>query len=181
MARINLLPWREELRKEKQKEFLVILGAAVLASATIMTGVHYYFERQMEFQNARNAFLNQEIEKLDKQIKEIETLDATKRRLQARLDIIQQLQASRPEVVHLFDELVRTLPDGVQLTKVQQDKAKIVLNGQAQSNGRISSYMWNIEKSTWLAQPTLDIIQTQNRHSMFVMRASQAREQEGGQ
>ena len=160
MARINLLPWRDELRREQQKNFLVVLVIAVSAAAVVMFGVHTYEEDRISYQMKRNEYLNKEIAKLDKQIKEIKKLDATKKRLQARLDIIQRLQASRPEVVHLFDELVKTLPEGVFLTKVTQKGNVINITGKAQSNARVSSYMWNLDKSAWLDQPKLNVINT---------------------
>jgi type IV pilus assembly protein PilN len=179
MARINLLPWREELRKEKQQSFLAALAAAVLVTGVIMAGVHFYFEDRMRYQEQRNAYLDQEIKRLDKQIAEIRTLEKTKKGLQARLDIIQRLQSSRPEIVHLFDELVRTMPDGVYLTKVSQKDDKIQMSGIAQSNARISNYMWNLEKSEWLANPVLDVINTsakgEQRTSSFNLDATQIR------
>ncbi len=160
MARINLLPWRDEQRREQQKNFFIVLVIAVSAAAVVMFGVHTYEEDRISHQNKRNDYLKKEIAKLDKQIKEIQLLDATKKRLQARLDIIQRLQASRPEVVHLFDELVTTLPEGVFLTQVTQKGNMIKITGKAQSNARVSSYMWNLDKSEWLAQPKLNVINT---------------------
>ncbi|HED16686.1 MAG TPA: pilus assembly protein PilN [Gammaproteobacteria bacterium] len=160
MARINLLPWRDELRREQQKNFLVVLVIAVSVAVVVMFGVHTYGEDRINYQAKRNSYLKKEIAKLDKQIKEIKKLDATKKRLQARLNIIQRLQASRPEVVHLFDELVKTLPEGVFLTRVSQKGNIIKISGKAQSNARVSSYMWNLDKSNWLDQPKLNVIKT---------------------
>lgn len=178
MARINLLPWREELRKEKQKNFMIILGIAVACSGLIMSGVHVYFADRTDYQNSRNAYLSSEIKLLDNKIKEINELESTKRNLQARLDIIQRLQSSRPEIVHLFDELVRTIPDGVFLKKVSQKGGVISLVGTAQSNARISSYMWNLDKSEWLTNPKLSVIQTNEkngrRNSNFTLNVNQA-------
>lgn len=177
MARINLLPWREELRKEKQQNFLVAMGAAVIFTGIIMGAVHLYFEDRMSYQEQRNAYLDREIKKLDEQIEEIESLERTKKNLQARLNIIQQLQASRPEIVHLFDELVRTLPEGVFLNSVSQNNNTINMKGVAQSNARISNYMWSLEKSDWLTNPVLSIIQTKEkdgqRNSDFNLRVTQ--------
>jgi len=181
MARINLLPWREELRKQRQQQFLVAAGLAVAATGAIMAGVHFFVEGQMDFQRQRNAYLEAEIKKLDEQIKEINALDKTRQRLEARMNIIQQLQTSRPEVVHLFDELVRTLPDGVYLNAVKQESNGVIIQGTAQSNARVSTYMWNVEESGWLANPNLMVIETGQadgaRVSKFSMRALQARKQ----
>lgn len=178
MARINLLPWREELRKEQQKNFMAILGAAVVFSGLVMVGVHVFFDVGINNQNGRNTYLKSEIKLLDNKIKEINELESTKRNLQARLDIIQRLQSSRPEIVHLFDELVRTIPDGVFLNKVSQKGRTISLVGIAQSNARISNYMWSLDKSEWLTNPKLSVIQTNEkngqRNSNFTLDVNQA-------
>jgi type IV pilus assembly protein PilN len=177
MARINLLPWREERRKQRQQDFFVMLGLSVALAGAVMGAVHFFVDSAIEFQRERNSFLNREIAQLDKQIKEINTLEAMKKRLLARIDIIQQLQSSRPEVVHLVDELARTLPDGVYLTNVVQENKNITLKGMAQSNARVSTYMWNLDKSDWLDNPNLDVIHTSQkagaRTSEFVLRAAQ--------
>lgn len=178
MARINLLPWREELRKQNQQQFFVFLGLAVILAGAAMVGVHVFVNDAMEFQQQRNAYLEKEIRKLDVQIKEIKALETTRRRLEARIKIIQELQGSRPEFVHLFDELVRTLPEGVYLTKMVQKGAGVTLNGVAQSNARVSNYMWNLDKSGWLADPDLRVIQTKKagdgRESTFTLHVVQA-------
>lgn len=179
MARINLLPWREELRKQRQQQFLALLGLAVIITGALMAGVHFYVEQVMDFQRERNAYLQKEIKALDEQIKEINALDKTRQRLEARMNIIQQLQTSRPEIVHLFDELARTLPEGVFLNSVQENNSSIVIKGTAQSNARVSTYMWNLEKSEWLADPNLQVIETAqkdgSRASKFVLNAKQSR------
>jgi type IV pilus assembly protein PilN len=179
MARINLLPWRDELRKEQKQNFLIALVIAIAIAGVLMAGVHFYFEDRITYQDQRNAYLDKEIKKLDQKIKEIRTLENTKKKLQARLDIIQQLQSSRPEIVHLFDELVRTLPDGVYLTGVTQAGGQINLRGIAQSNGRVSNYMWNLEKSDWLTNPVLNVINSvvkeNTRQSSFTLKVTQTR------
>ena len=181
MARINLLPWREELRKQRQQQFLVAAGLAVVAVGAIMAGVHFFVEHKMDFQRQRNAYLETEIKKLDEQIKEINALDKTRQRLEARMNIIQQLQTSRPEIVHLFDELARTLPNGVYLNSVKQESNAVIIQGTAQSNARVSTYMWNVEKSGWMADPNLMVIETGQidsaRVSKFSMKVVQARKQ----
>jgi type IV pilus assembly protein PilN len=160
MTRINLLPWREELRKQKQRDFFAVTAAAVVLTLGIMLLVHLMYVGKIEYQEARNAYLEREIVTLDEKIKEIESLEKEKASLLARMNIIQRLQSSRPQVVHTFDELVTTLPDGVYLTSINNDGDKLTLNGVAQSNARVSSYMRSIESSEWLSNPSLTIIET---------------------
>lgn len=177
MARINLLPWRELERKKRQREFgFIITGAVVL---TLLAGVysHLYINGLIDAQNQRNTFLKNEIQTLDKKISEIKELEKVKANLLARMEIIQQLQVSRPQIVHLFDELVNTLPEGVYLTRVEQKGSLITIKGRAQSNARVSAYMRNIEKSEWLTEPTLKVIenkeQTQTGLSHFALQVKQ--------
>ncbi len=179
MAHINLLPWREELRKEKQQQFAVVAaGSAVLGGLLILL-VHMQMEGLIDKQNNRNSFLQAEITELDEKIARIKTLEKTKSALLARMDIIQQLQRSRPQSVHLMDELVFTLPDGVHLQKISQKGTTLTVNGVAQSNARVSAYMRNIDDSGWMGQPKLDVIETKGkqdrarRDAEFVMRARQ--------
>lgn len=182
MARINLLPWREEQRRQRQQQFFMLLALAAIAVGAAMGGVHMFVENRISYQHDRNRFLEREIAKLDQQIKEINELERTKKRLLARMQIIQTLQASRPEVVHLFDELVRTLPEGAYLTSVQQKGDQVSLKGMAQSNARVSTYMWNVDKSEWLANPNLQVIETAQegtgRVSRFELTAAQAHKEE---
>lgn len=184
MAHINLLPWREELRKQRQKEFGVTAGLGVVFAAAVWGLVHMQMVNRIDAQNARNTFLEQQIKVLDRKIAEIQELEKTKASLLARMNIIQQLQSSRPESVHLMDQLVHTLPDGVHLTSIKQQGAALTLAGVAQSNARVSAYMRNIESSDWMAQPKLDFIQTkelqQRRVAEFTLRASQVRAQSSG-
>ena len=163
MARINLLPWREGLRAKRQREFLFITAGAVIV--TVLAGAYswVHINGLVDQQEQRNKFLRDEIVEVDKKIKSIQELDAIKARLIARMNVIQQLQSSRPEIVHLFDELVTTLPDGVYLTRVAQKGKQVMLTGQAQSNARVSALMRNIEDSAWLAQPGLKVVQTQKK------------------
>jgi type IV pilus assembly protein PilN len=177
MARINLLPWREAERKQRQLDFAGTTGAFLALTAVMALGVHVQVERMIEAQQGRNQFLQREIAALDIKIKKIQDLETTKAKLITRMNIIQQLQESRPEVVHLFDELVATVPDGVYLTHVEQTGRSVIVDGQAQSNARVSSLMRNIEASSWLGTPTLLLIENKDQTgtglSRFRMRFEQ--------
>jgi type IV pilus assembly protein PilN len=159
MPRINLLPWRAALRKQRQREFVTLVGLTALAMAGVVALGHFQVETWIEGQNARNAFLDAEIAKLDKKIQEIKDLEKEKENLLARMRIVEQLQTSRPEVVHLFTELVQTLPEGVYLSGISQKDRTVTLDGMAQSNARVSSFMRNIDNSAWLGVPDLKRIQ----------------------
>jgi type IV pilus assembly protein PilN len=159
MARINLLPWRAERRKQRQKEFGVMLGLAALAGLVLWFLVNTYYNNQIDGQNERNSYLQDQISQVDGKIKEIEELDKQKARLLARKEVIEQLQANRSQMVHLFDSLVRTIPDGVILTSIKQEGEKLTLEGRSQSNGRVSTYMRNLEGSGWMTKPELSIIE----------------------
>jgi type IV pilus assembly protein PilN len=159
MAKINLLPWRTERRKQRQNEFYGMLGGAALAAVIIAFGVVQYFSYLIEQQNGRNNLLTSEIAALDIKIKEIETLDKKKAELLQRKQVIEQLQASRSQMVHLFDELVRTIPDGVRLNTIKQTGEQLTLDGVAQSNARVSSYIRALEDSGWMNTPDLSIIE----------------------
>jgi type IV pilus assembly protein PilN len=159
MARINLLPWRAERRKHRQKEFLTMLGLSAAAAAFLAFLIISYYSAQISGQNDRNAYLRDQIAKVDLQIKEIDALDEKKRRLLARKEVIEQLQANRSQMVHLFDSLVRTIPDGVILTSLKQEGDKLTIEGRSQSNARVSSYMRTLESSGWMTNPDLSIIE----------------------
>ena len=178
MAHINLLPWRDELRKQKQQQFAVVGAGAAILGALLVLLAHMQMEGLIEKQNLRNQFLDNEIAELDTKIAKIKDMDKTKNALLARMDIIQQLQRSRPQSVHLMDQLVYTLPDGVYLNKIDQQGQALTLSGVAQSNARVSAYMRNIDGSQWMAKPKLDVIETKDnerrRSAEFVLRASQA-------
>ncbi|MGD8742361.1 MAG: PilN domain-containing protein [Granulosicoccaceae bacterium] len=175
MARINLLPWREELRKERQQQFMVILGLCAGLALAVIALVHINVAGIIDNQLSRNKYMEGEIKKLDARIKEIEDLEKEKARLLARMNVIQQLQGSRPQVVHVFDELVATLPDGVYLTSIKNTGNTIELSGFAQSNARVSSYMRNVDNADWLSDPRLNVIETKDqdgrRISQFVLNA----------
>jgi len=178
MAHINLLPWRDELRKQKQQQFAVVGAGSAILGALLVLLAHMQMEGLIEKQNQRNQFLLTEIAELDKQITKIKDMEKTKNALLARMDIIQQLQRSRPQSVHLMDQLVYTLPDGVFLNKIDQKDQALTLSGVAQSNARVSAYMRNIDGSEWMATPKLDVIETKDgerrRSAEFVLRANQA-------
>lgn len=160
MARINLLPWRTERRKQRQKEFVTMLGLSAAAGLLISFLIVMYYNGQIEGQQDRNQYLRDQITAVDAQIKEIEALDKKKANLLARKQVIEELQASRSQMVHLFDQLVRTIPEGVRLNSIKQSGQVLTLEGSAQSNARVSSYMRNLEESGWMASPDLSIIET---------------------
>ena len=177
MAHINLLPWREELRKEKQQQFAVIGAGTAIVGGLLILLTHMQMNGLIDQQNNRNKFLDTEIAALDKKIAKIKDLEKTKTALLARMDIIQQLQHSRPQSVHLMDELVYTLPDGVFLNSISQIGSSLTMSGVAQSNARVSAYMRNIDSSQWMGKPRLDVIETKEdnnrRTATFVLRANQ--------
>ena len=160
MPRINLLPWREEQRRERKVKFTVALGAAALAACFVTFSIYLMFGSMIDGQERRNEKLRVEIKHLDKQIEEINDLESAKQKFIARMEIIEKLQRSRPEIVHVFDEIVRTLPDGVYLTGVKQTDKRIKFEGVAQSSTRVSSFMRNIDSSEWLRNPELEVVQT---------------------
>ena len=159
MAKINLLPWRAERRANRQREFYGMLGLAAAAGVVLSFLIWFYYDRQISGQNTRNQFLQGEITKVEGKIKEIEVLDKQKDRLLARKKVIEQLQANRSQMVHLFDSLVRTIPDGVALANIKQEGEILTLEGRAQSNARVSNYMRNLEGSGWMTNPDLSIIE----------------------
>ena len=162
MARINLLPWREERRKARQKEFVGMLGLSVAAGVLLSFLIYSFYSGRISSQTARNEYLRGEITKVDGQIKEIEALDQKKAKLLARKEVIEQLQSNRSQMVHLFDSLVRTIPDGVILTTIKQEGEKLTLEGRSQSNSRVSAYMRNLEGSGWMTRPDLSIIEARD-------------------
>ncbi|GAB3748723.1 PilN domain-containing protein [Lysobacter olei] len=159
MARINLLPWRAERRKQRQKEFATMLGLSALGAVLLSFLIISFYSSQISGQNERNQFLRDRITEVDKQIVEIEELDKKKAKLLARKEVIEQLQANRSQMVHLFDSLVRTIPDGVILTSIKQDAEMLTLEGRSQSNARVSTYLRNLESSGWMTNPELSIIE----------------------
>ena len=160
MPRINLLPWRESDRKRKRQEFIFAALGALALAAVIGLVIKWQLQSAIDHQNERNQLLKDEIAQLDRQITEILGLEQQKQRLLARMQVIEQLQRSRPEVVHLFDQLVRTIPDGVYLSEVKQTDRRVQLKGVAQSSTRVSTFMRNIDASQWLQDPALEVVET---------------------
>ena len=153
MTRINLLPWREELRAERKKQFLMTVLLTAVAAGFLLFIIHTVISSRINHQDNRNQFLQTEISKLDRQIAEIRDLERQRAELIKRTEIIQDLQASRPEVVRLFDEIVRTVPEGINLVSLTRKDRKLEFSGEAESIPRISSFMRGIDESEWLLDP----------------------------
>jgi type IV pilus assembly protein PilN len=179
MPRINLLPWREAERKQRQRDFGVAMGGAVVAAVAVVMLTIFAYSQMISAQQSRNARLTAEIVELEKSIAEIDGLERQKERLLARMEIIDQLQKSRPEVVHLFDEMVRQLPEGVYLTGVKQIGSRIEIRGVAQSSTRVSALMRQIDASEWLDDPEVERVETKqsgaSRQAEFVVYLKQMR------
>ena len=158
MAKINLLPWREERRKELLNEFLVMLGLVALFAALTVGIVHFYHSQLIERQNTRIGYIDKRIKEVDKKITEIKELEKQKESLLSRMRAIESLQRDRPLIVHLFDELVRSLPEGLSIVNLKQQGPKITITGEAQSNARVSSFMRKIERSEWIKGAKLKVI-----------------------
>lgn len=158
MARINLLPWREVYRQEKKKEFFGILVVVLLISAVASWLWISHVDSAIADQNARNRILNTEIAALDKKVEQIRALRERREQLLARMRVIQDLEGTRPVIVRYFDELVRSVPDGVFLNRVARQGAVINLQGIAESNNRVSSFMRNLDQSDWFASPNLSSV-----------------------
>jgi len=185
MAQINLLPWREELRNEQQRQFLTILGLSAVLMGMIVLAVHIQIAGMIGNQQSRNDYLQTEISKVEKQIKEINSLAQEKKRLLSRMEVIETLQRNRPEVVHLFDEIVKVMPEGAYLNSMKQSGKSLNLDGMAQSNARVSALMRNIDGSAWLTGPKLQVIKKSTRKKSgdedersFTLRATQVSQTE---
>ena len=177
MAHINLLPWREEQRQEQTRQFATVTGLSLALTGAIIFMVHVTFNNQIDHQKSRNKILEDEITRLDASLKQIEELEETKEKLLARMDVIQSLQQQRPQIVHLFDDFVRTVPEGIYLLSVKQEGSQLTIKGVAESNGRVSAYMRNIDASEWMATPKLKVIETRKgtlRSSDFTLLTSQS-------
>ncbi len=177
MPRINLLPWRDEERKERKLKFLVALGGAAVGACLVAFVGYLMLDSMVSAQDSRNAKLKDEIAELDKQIEKINSLEADKARFIARMDVIEKLQRSRPEIVHVFDEIARQLPDGVYLTGMSQNGQRLKFEGIAQSSTRVSAFMRNIDGSSYLKNPELEIVETKRNNAVgatFILFADQA-------
>jgi len=176
MAHINLLPWREEQRQEQTRQFATVTALSLVLTGALIFLVHVTFSNQIDHQNFRNKILQDEIKRLDDSLKQIATLEETKAQLLARMDVIQSLQQRRPQIVHLFDDFVRTVPEGIYLTSIKQEGDQLTIKGVAESNGRVSAYMRNIDASAWMATPKLKVIETKKgtlRSNDFTLTTSQ--------
>ncbi len=177
MPRINLLPWREEERKRRQREFGVALAGGVIAAVAVVLLTMLAFSQMISNQESRNMRLENEIAELQKSITEIDGLERQKERLLARMEIIEQLQKSRPEIVHLFDEVARQMPEGVYLTGLKQQGTRVEVRGVAQSSTRVSALMRQIDASDWMEDPEVDRVETtqsgSSRQAEFVVYLTQ--------
>lgn len=163
MPSINLLPWREERRKLRQQTFQLRLVLAAIVAIVVLILWWLGLSSAISNQNERNAYLTDQIKQIDKQITDIKTLQQQKAQMLARMNIIEQLQASRMASVHLFDQLVKTLPSGVYLTQVSQNGTQLTIQGVAESSARVSTYMRNIDASPWMSDPNLQVVQKDSR------------------
>jgi type IV pilus assembly protein PilN len=163
MARINLLPWREELRNEKQRQFLSILGLVAVLGIVVVFAYKYTVGLQIERQNSRNNFLQMQINELNGQIKEIKKLEEERRKLIERMEMITSLQKSRPQVVHIFDEIVRAVPEGLNLNSITRKGDELTIIGSAESAPRITAFMRKIESSPWFDNPRLKDIDSDKK------------------
>lgn len=167
-TRINLLPWREERRKQRERRvYGLFAGAAALGAVVWFVG-HSHLDGRIDFQRARNQMLQSEIQQLDQRIVRIRDLEATKNKLLARMRVIQDLQQDRPRIVHLFEQFVTTLPEGVYLTGIEEQGDSFTLTGVAESNARVSNFMENLDSSDWLTDPDLSVIEISEREGMRV-------------
>lgn len=163
MARVNLLPWREWRRHERRQRFLLSLVLAVIVAVGVVFWANRLLASEIADQNARNAYLRSEVAVLDQKLETIKALKKTRDALLARMQIIEQLEASRPTTVHLFDQLVRTLPDGLYLTRIRDSGGTLTIDGVAESPAVVSAYMQSIAGSDWMTPPNLQVVRTQTK------------------
>ena len=173
MPRINLLPWREEERKKRQRDFGVAMAGGVVAAIAVVLATMFFYSQMIDNQEERNARLTAEIAELQKSIEEIDGLERQKERLLARMEIIERLQKSRPEIVHLFDEMARQLPEGVYLKGMKQTGSRVEIRGIAQSSTRVSALMRQVDASDWMMDPEVERVETKqsgsSRQAEFVV------------
>jgi len=176
MPRINLLPWREQERKERKLAFFVALGVAAVAAVLVAGAGYVMFNSMISSQERRNEQLRTEIKAVDRQIEQINDLESQKQRFISRMQVIEKLQRSRSEEVHLFDEITKTMPDGTYLTSIKQNGRKLKFEGVAQSSTRVSTLMRNISASQWMKDPELEVVESKSGSTAgdsFVLDASQ--------
>jgi type IV pilus assembly protein PilN len=175
-TRINLLDWRTARRVRRRQEFLTRLGLGVGISLALVGLGYVTISHEIETQESRNRFLSDQIAEMDKQIKEVQELEKVKQSLIARMRVIEQLQQSRSASVHFFDEIVNTTPDGIYLTSIKQSGRNVTIDGVAESSGRISAYLKNLDSSPWFADPKLVVIKTgeknKQRNSEFSLQVT---------
>lgn len=160
MARINLLPWRAERRKQREREFYMMLAASAVAAVLVFFVASYWMSQRIENQNDRNKYLTDQIKLLDKDIETIKDLEKVRSQLLARKEIIEDLQSNRSQMVHLFDQLSKTIPEGTRLTSMKQAGEKLTLEGLAESSTRVATYMSNLDKSAYLGRSDLAKIES---------------------
>jgi len=176
MTKINLLDWRAQRREQIKQRFIAMMGVAVAVAAVVFGASYLMMKNAIDLQNDRNEYLKQQIADVDQKIKEIQELEKVKNNLLARMRVIEELQASRSATVHFFDEVVNTLPEGVTLTSIKQAGNLVTVEGAAESNGRVSTYMKNLEASAWFDNPKLVVIKTTetgaSRRSNFTLQVT---------
>jgi type IV pilus assembly protein PilN len=184
MTKINLLDWRAQRREQRKQRFIAMMGLAVAVAALLFGAGFLMMSNAISLQNDRNAYLQQQIADVDQKIKEIQELEKVKNNLLARMRVIEELQASRSATVHFFDELVNTLPEGVTLTSIKQSGTLVTVEGAAESNGRVSTYMKNLEASAWFDDPRLVVIKTSDadnqRRSDFTLQVKNLTKETSG-
>ena len=158
MASLNLLPWREKAKEQSRKNFLMAVGASILAGAGAIFAANSWMLSNINYQEQRNTRMKSEIRKLELTIADIKKLDSTRKALLDRISIIDNLQSTRPSIVHLFDEMVKSLPQGLFLTQLEQKDNKVRIIGKSESSARVSSYMEKLNSSDWLSSTELNII-----------------------
>jgi len=163
MARINLLPWRDELRKQKQDEFVVSIAIVALVTIGIMFGIQVYLDGKIETQRKMKGIVNAKVAELRLITAKIKDIEKKKAIIDTKMEAIQALQKSRPEIVHFIDEVAKVTPEGVYLTKLQQETKRVIMQGKTQSNARVSAFMRNVEASKWLVDPALNVIKGSSR------------------
>jgi type IV pilus assembly protein PilN len=168
MARINLLPWRESQRKKREKIFYLALALSVAMTANIISYINLYISDLVENQKQRNKYLQEQITILDKQINKIKDLEKEKEKLLGRMEIIQKLQTSRPQIVRIFDKIAQTIPSGIYLESIKRQGHISVLNGVAESNARVSIFMRNLDASLVFQDLKLEVIEKTGKNQGIV-------------